>query len=148
MGKVVFGELPPVSGNRGRRTSGRWPGHAEEAAQLREHPGQWGKIATVGKSHTATRIATLIKKGEASDFPKDGGTFYQASVRKNESGGSDVWARFVDHTVKDESKAAAKPKKEKPASAPVSAPDAPAVDISTPLEIHHGSVEFTAVGNA
>lgn len=99
MTAMEIGSLPKIRGG-GRKSNGLWPGHAEEAAVLRElarvHPEEWGLVAKDVPSYTASRIANLINNGRAADFPRDDDGHYEAKTRRGDSmDKSNVHARFV-----------------------------------------------------
>jgi hypothetical protein len=77
-----FGGAPPVPA--GRRVD--WP---DVAADLREHPNEWARVAR----NVAASTAHNVRTGKYVGF--EGGTF-EAVARKSEDGDRhDVWARFV-----------------------------------------------------
>jgi hypothetical protein len=93
----------------GRKSAGKWPGHAREAAAVRKYfvesldaPENYFMVIAEGlKVHTASRIASLINKGIADDFKPDHEGHYRASARRNaklvdETGRPlyDIWARY------------------------------------------------------
>jgi hypothetical protein len=110
MSKFEIGPLPKIEG-AGRKSAGKWPGHAEEAAAVKQYAldnpkdtENYLKIAEGLKVHTASRIASLINKGVADDFQPDHTGSFRASARRHpqltdEHGRPlyDIWARY-DYT--------------------------------------------------
>ena len=103
MTPVKFDQLPKIKG-AGRKGSGIWPGHTDEATTLRKaamaDPGgeeQWGCIEVELKVHTASRLASHINKGTAEDFKPDAEGSYKAVTRKNPTFPDryDLWACYV-----------------------------------------------------
>lgn len=102
MTPVKFDQLPKIKG-AGRKGSGIWPGHADEARTLKEKAlaspdtEAWGCIEEGLKVHTASRLASHINKGTAEDFRPDQEGNYKAVTRKNETEPDryDLWACYV-----------------------------------------------------
>lgn len=107
MTPVKFDQLPKIKG-AGRKGSGIWPGHADEARTLKQQAmakldeEQWGCIETALRVHTASRLASHINKGSAEDFKPDAEGSYKAVTRKSpdhldEDGRPlyDLWACYV-----------------------------------------------------
>jgi hypothetical protein len=84
---VHFGELPPSDA----RATGAW---RDEAAELRDRPGEWAVVATMPSNRAAAMTAN-IRLGKLAAF-RPAGTF-EATKR-----GEDVWVRYVgDGTGRD-----------------------------------------------
>lgn len=103
MTEVQFGMLPKIQGS-GRRSTGLWPGHAAEAALLREAARKesdpekcWGLIGTGMKTHAASRVASLINRGAAEHFGSDDEGHFEAKTRRNKDDPEvyDLFARYV-----------------------------------------------------
>lgn len=78
--KVEFGDLP---GHTTFRTE--WQA---VAAELKDHIGQWAKVAHKETQSAASGLATNIKAGRLAAFRPAG--HFEAAMR-----GTDVWARYV-----------------------------------------------------
>lgn len=86
MSDITFGELPGPA-YRARNTR-----HADDAVELREHPGQWGHVSTHATRGSAASIAHLISKGALTAYAPEG--TYEATSR-TVNGEFRVYARYV-----------------------------------------------------
>lgn len=84
MNGIAFGELPP--------RSAAYTKHAPIAAELREHPGQWARIARYAQASTAQQVAYKIRHAHLKSYAPAGA--YEAEWRREGAGGA-VWARYA-----------------------------------------------------
>lgn len=82
-------EEPPGTGAWAAGIRGK---HAQVAAQLKEHPGQWAKIPVTGGPVTARNMAYQIRKGEMAAY-KPPGAF--EAVSRTVDGQTCLYARYV-----------------------------------------------------